>query len=190
METPGISKKPSRPADRDALDAREEGAAVYETLRAIASRLMGGPPRHRALQPTEIVHEAYLKLAAAHPSSWRDESHFMAVAVRALRQVLVDSSRANSTKKRGGGERVFSLDSSAIWESSPPIDPLELDEALRRLGETDQRAAHVVELRFFGGMSEERIAEHLGVAAVTVRRDWRYARAWLHAELGLGGMAT
>jgi len=134
------------------------------------------------LQPTAIVHEAYLKLAGADPDAWNDQEHFLAVAARALRHVLVDHYRAARRDKRGGGAPVYSLDTTVMNVGVVSVDPLEIDEALTRLAGEDRRAADVVELRFFGGMTADQIARRLNVSEPTVRRDWRFARAWLHAE--------
>ena len=164
----------------------EHVQAVYDQLRAIAQRMMGVAPGH-TLQPTAIVHEAYLKLASSSAGWCRDETHFLAVAAKIMRQVIVDHHRATCRAKRGGARRGFSLDTTVIGAGVRTSDPIEIDDALVRLAEHHARAAEVVEMRFFGGMTHEQVARRLGVSEPTVRRDWRFARAWLHANLKTGG---
>jgi len=157
---------------------------VYERLREVARALLSESPGG-LLQPTAAVHEVYLKLAGRE-GWWADEAHLLAVAAKALRQVLVDHHRASRRLKRGGGGGVR-LDTTGLDVGRASADLLEVEEALTRLSAVDGRAAEVVELRFFGGMSCEQIARRLGVSAPTVQRDWRFARAWLHSELGEEG---
>jgi len=166
----------------DARNANPSLERVYDQLRVIAARLLGSGAGH-TLQPTAIVHEAYIKLASADSSEWESESHFLAVAAKALRQVLVDHYRTSNREKRGGGRAVWTLDTSIIDVNAKATDPVMIDEALTRLADEDPRAAEIVEMRFFGGMTNDQIADRLGVSTPTVVRDWRFARAWLHAEL-------
>ena len=133
------------------------------------------------------IRDRYLRLAAVDASSWADEAHFLAVAAKALRQVLVDEYRRSHRAKRGGHAARYSLDTTLLGTRCAAFDPLEIDEALTRLGQEDARAADVVEMRFFGGMTNEQIARRLGVSEPTVGRDWRFARAWLQVRLGGGG---
>lgn len=167
--------------DADAGSSESHLEEVYDQLRAIAGRMFTGVPAGHTLQPTAIVHEAYLKLAGGE--AWETEAHFLAVAAKAVRHVLVDHYRGSSRAKRGSGAPVYSLDTTIIDVGAAAASPLEIDELLRRLAGEDQRSADVVEMKFFGGMTTEQIAHRLNVSEATVQRDWRFARAWLHTEL-------
>lgn len=158
---------------------------LYSELRAIAARLLRREAEGHTLQPTALVHEAWLKLAGErdlHPS---DRQHFLALAARAMRQVLVDSARRRRAAKRGGAAVNITLNDAVQGLDMPLDDLISLDEALARLAANDERLAQVVEMRFFAGLSEEEIASALGVTTRTVQRDWAKARAWLHSELSL-----
>ena len=156
---------------------------VYRELR----RLAGGYLRHQApglaLQPTALVHEAYLKLANATPGVWRDQAHFRAVASVAMRHILVDRARARATQKHGAAFTPVSLDENALATDDEPDTLLAIDSALDRLAELSPRLARVVELRFYGGLSERETASELGVTARTVQRDWAKARMLLERML-------
>ena len=162
-------------------------ALVYEHLRAVARAQLRREGRVRAgghtLSTTALVHEAYLKLADPGRLDVRDRGHFLAVAARAMRQVLVEYARRHRAGKRGGGVAALALDDVQVAVEERAEELVALDEALGRLAALAERLARVVELRFFGGLSEEEIAAILGVTDRTVRRDWVKARAWLHAEL-------
>ena len=150
-------------------------------MRALASRYLAGERAGHTLDPTALVHEAYLKLVD-HDRDWNGRQHFVLVAARAMRQILVDHARARGRLKRGGdGERV-TLDLGQIGEGAA-VDLLAVDDVLRRLSELDERKGRLVELRFFAGMTEVEAADALGVARSTAAEDWRLARAWLHREL-------
>jgi RNA polymerase sigma factor (TIGR02999 family) len=159
---------------------------VYRELRVIARRHLaigsGGaaPP---TLATTALVHEAYLKLASAHHPAWRDRSHFLALASRAMRQILVDRARKRATVKRGGAFALVTLDDEALAAEDRPEELLALDEALDRLTAVSPRLGRLVELRFFGGLSEEEIADVLQVTTRTVQRDWAKARMLLRRAL-------
>lgn len=156
---------------------------VYQELRRIAAnRLRHEAPQH-SLQPTALVHEAYLRLIQLQEIDWQSRSHFFAMAATLMRRILVDHARANQAKKRGDGAEMITLN-DAIF-ASPEREPeiLALDEALDRLSRLDERQAQIVEMRFFAGMSEEETGNVLGISARTVKRDWRAAKAWLFAEL-------
>lgn len=178
----------AREGDAGALD--RVFPLVLEELRAVAgARLRGEAPGH-TLQPTALVNEAYLKLAASPEVDWRDRAHFLAVAARAMRQVLVDRARRRNADKRGGGVRPATLtDGSLLASGQGPTaeELLALDAALDALGRIQPRLRQVVELRYFGGLADAEIGEVLGVTRRTVQRDWTKARAWLHAELGGSG---
>lgn len=171
--------------DREALDTLF--ARVYGELRELAHWVRRGRAGE-TLSTTVLVHEAYLKLVPGSGLEVRDRAHFFAVAARAMRQVLVDSARREMADKRGGGVPLVTLDAAAAAAPLRPERLLALDAALTRLGELDERQAHVVEYRFFAGLSVEETAEVLGVSTPTVKRDWQVARAWILTELEAAGV--
>jgi len=175
---------PSGPEDAAGGGLLED--EVYRELRAIAGNIFREQAAGHTLQPTALVHEAWLKLASSEGSpAWQSRSHFLAVASKAMRQILIDHHRRRSAHKRGGeGRERITLSGLAIGAATPEIDLLALEEALEKLAELDPRTARVVELRFFGGLTVEEIAEALGVGTTTVEGEWRHARAWLTRELG------
>lgn len=156
---------------------------VYEELRAIAAaRLALERPGH-TLQPTALVHEAFLKLAEQHRAQWNDELHFQAVAAEAIRRILVDHARTRKADKRTPpGDRV-TISTSLDAAQDDGLDLVELDDALNRLSQLSPRQARIVELRFFAGLSVEQTARALELSEGTVKGDWRLARAWLQREL-------
>jgi len=183
-------------ADRNDRDEGDAGVTrpldglvelAYHELRMIAHRHLaarGHGGGGDTLQTTALVHEAYLKLAASGARGvWRDEAHFRAVASVAMRQILVDRARARATSKHGGGLTRVSLDADAISASDDPDMLLALDAALDRLATLSPRLAQLVELRFYGGLSDQEIAGELGVTARTVQRDWTKARMLLERVL-------
>lgn len=158
---------------------------VYGEMRRVASSYLDRERANHTLQPTALVHEAYVRLA--HGSRrWNDSVHFLAAAAVAMRCVLVDHARAKRTDKRDGGARV-DLATGGGPDARREYELLELDDLLERLRQLDARKARVVELRFFAGMTNEQIAEVLDVARSTVAEDWAVARAWLAAQLGARG---
>src|ERR1035437_3745706 len=156
---------------------------VYAELRRIAARYMRGERPGHSLQATALVHEAYLRLAGQKEMSWQNRAHFFGVAANIMRRILVDHARVKQAKKRGGSEQKVSIDEAVLVQPDPPQDFLALDEALDRLAKRDPRQSRVVELRFFGGLSEEETAEVLGISLRTVKRDWKVARAWLYQQV-------
>lgn len=158
---------------------------VYKDLRSLALRYFKGQPPNHTLQPTALVHEAFLRLAQ-DAGPWQDRKHFLAVAAMAMRQVLVNYALARVAKKRGGGQRQLLLVGELVPDGKPGFDPIELDEALKRLSALDARKGRVVELRFFGGLSIEEISNVLEISRSTVDADWRFARVWLARELSGG----
>lgn len=176
-----------RAGDRAAFD--RAASLMYGELRRVAARQLRGERGSHTLLPTALVHEAYVRLSAASGLELVDRAHFLAVAARAMRQVLVDYARHRCALKRGGDLARTTLDGKEI--AAPGRDDdlqmLALDEALDRLGALDRRAQAIVEHRFFAGLSEEETAALLGVSARTVRREWVKARAWLHKELDAAG---
>jgi RNA polymerase sigma factor (TIGR02999 family) len=180
---PRITELLRRMAEGDAGAEADLLGHVYEDLRRVARGCMRGQPRGHTLQATALVHEAWLRLARARGFPWKDREHFLSVAARAMRQVLVDHARGKGRRKRGGGRRRHPLDAIVVTYEERAIDLLALDEALGRLGGVDPQAARIVERRFFGGMSVEEVARSLGVSVRTAERDWEHARAWLHRAL-------
>jgi RNA polymerase sigma factor (TIGR02999 family) len=156
---------------------------VYAELRAIAHRQLAARGHAGTLSTTALVHEAYVKLVDQSQAQWRDRAHFLAIATLAMRHVLVDRAKAQRRLKRGGGQYHFSLDEEHVGADDQPDALLALDEALKRLAGVDPRLAHVVEYRFFGGLTEDEIAEAMGVTRRTVQRDWAKARALLQRAL-------
>jgi RNA polymerase sigma factor (TIGR02999 family) len=156
---------------------------VYGELHQIAARQMRRERGEHTLQATALVHETYLRLFGSEPIDWQNRAHFFAVAAQQLRRVLVDHARRGQSDKRGGGQIRFSLnekDGPAVYRDDRL---LEIDQALARLESLDERAAKVVELRYFGGLSEKEAAEALGVSVATLKRDWEFARTWLASQL-------
>ncbi len=156
---------------------------VYAELRRRAAAYLRQERVGHTLQPTALAHEAYLKLAAQEGLRVQDRAHFMALAARAMRTILVDHARSRRALKRGGGRTPARLD-DALVVAGPDAQAFDdLDRALQRLAERSERQARVVELRYFGGLTVEEIAELAGVSPGTVKRDWTLARAWLYREL-------
>lgn len=156
---------------------------VYAELQRVARGYLGGGSPHHTLQPTALVHEAYLRLASHPPQAWADRQHFIASIARVMRQVLVNHALAKRTRKREApGERV-ALDVAVDSYEHSAIDLVVLHEALETLERLDPRQARIVDLRFFGGLTVEAVADVLGVSARTVEREWRTARAWLRTEI-------
>jgi RNA polymerase sigma factor (TIGR02999 family) len=156
---------------------------VYKELRRLAHRHMGGERPNHTLQTTALVNEAYLRLADQTNPSWQDRAHFFAVAARAMRQILVNYAKSYRAQKRGGGALKVDLDEAAIVSPEESKEIVDLHEALERLATLDSRKGRVVELKYFGGLNHDEIAEVLKISTVTVRRDWVFAKAWLHNEL-------
>lgn len=156
---------------------------VYEELRRLAHHYMGGQRPDHTLQTTALVNEAYLRLAGQTQPGWQNRVHFFAVAARAMRQILVNYAMSCRAQKRGGGAIKVELDEGAIASPEKSKEIVELNEALERLAALDSRKARVVELKYFAGLTHDEIAEVMNVSRVTVRRDWIFAKAWLHNEL-------
>jgi RNA polymerase sigma factor (TIGR02999 family) len=165
--------------------APELAQLVYDNLRRYAAAVMGPDQKDRTLQPTALVNEAYLRLVDLSRIDWKGRTHFFAIGAEMVRRVLVDDARRRGTHKRGGGGgwRRVSVDAADAQTPEEDIDLLALDEALHKLAAVDPRAARVVELRFFGGLTEADAAAILGVSPSTVRDDWKMARVWLRKEL-------
>ena len=161
---------------------------LYEELRAIAQTVFAGERASHTLQPTAVVHEAYLRLAQGRAFDWTDRAQFLAVAATAMRRLLIDHARAQRTRKRGGGAQRVTLDESLVPFERRDLDLLALEGALSELAALHARQHRVVELRFFGGLTIPETAHVLGVGTTTVEDDWAMARAWLMRRLaGAGG---
>jgi len=156
---------------------------VYEELRRLAHYHMGGQRPDHTLQTTALVNEAYLRLADQTNPRWQNRAHFFAVAARAMRQILVSYARSQRSQKRGGGALKVELDEVALVSPEQSKEIIDLHEALERLAALDSRKAQVVELKYFGGLNYEEMAEVLKISRITVRRDWEFARVWLYTEL-------
>ena len=158
---------------------------VYAELRRLAGACFAGERADHTLEPTALVHEAYLKLVGRAELSFRSRAQFFALAGKVMRLILVDHARGRNAQKRGGDrERVPTLSGLGISDAVQAVDVLALDEALKSLEKLDERKAKLVELRFFGGLSEVQAAEVLGISRGTASADWRLARAWLLRALG------
>lgn len=163
---------------------------VYDELRRLANRYMAGERVGHTLQPTALVHQAYVRLADTPGVEWEGRTHFFAVAARAMRRVLIDHARERDALKRGGGDRPLRV---TFVEGLPDATEVEregliaLHRALERLAGLDPRQAKIVELRYFAGLTVAEVAEHLGVSKRTVEGDWAHARAWLRHELAEAG---
>lgn len=157
---------------------------VYAELRAQARRQLLRERRNHTLQPTALVHEAFLRLQGQRRARWENRRQFFAVAAQTMRRVLVDHARSRAAAKRGSGQTLIALDDAPEPSQQPNVDVLALDQALDGLAALDARQARVVELRYFGGLSAEETALALEVSLATVNRDWALARAWLFRALG------
>lgn len=158
---------------------------VYDELRRMARGFLRRQPSHHTLQTTELIHEAYLKIAKSDQQNWQNRAHFFGVAAKAMRHILVDYVRSKQRQKRGGVlERVSLADDMSVSRDQTR-ELVELDEVLKALEALDGRKSRVVELRFFGGLTTEEIAEVLSISPETVKRDWRFARTWLLREIQL-----
>lgn len=161
---------------------------VYAELRRLAHRRLRHEHANRSLNTTGLVHDAYLKLIDVRNARFRDRSHFLAMASRVMRRLLVDQARARHAAKRGGGAEAVEFD-EALCVSEPQDALADLDDALQRLEALDPRQGQIVEQRYFGGLSLEETAEALGVSLATVKRELRFAHAWLATELGVSRAA-
>jgi RNA polymerase sigma factor (TIGR02999 family) len=167
----------------DAREAEELLALVYDDLRVLAARRLKGERPGQTLQPTDLVHEAYLRLAGSEPIDWAGRSHFFRVAARAMRQVLVDAARRRNAAKRGGGQPPLTVGFQPIEDRPDPCAILDLHAALERLGSLDESLEQLVELRFFSGLTMDETAAALGVSPRKAAKDWAAARLWLRREL-------
>lgn len=160
---------------------------VYQELRALAARYLRGERAGFSLQPTDLVHEAYLRLIELDRIDWQGRAHFFAMAATQMRRVLVDHARAAEAAKRGGRQVRVTLNEDLATAHHPSVDFLVLDEALSRLGSRHERQGQVAEMRLFAGLEVKEVALYLHVSERTVKEDWRVARAWLLKEISAGG---
>ena len=170
-----------RGGDKAALDALMP--LVYSELRRIANRYLQSERSDHTLQSTALVHEAYVRLTNQQLPQWQNRAHFFAVAAQLMRQILVDHARNHRASKRGGDAYTLALEDAEEQHQPVDLDIVALDDALKTLAAMDSQQSRVVELKFFGGLSNEDTAEVLGVSTSTVKRDWTSARAWLFREL-------
>lgn len=172
-----------------AMSAGSRGAAeqllpiVYDELRTLAAAYLRHERPDHTLQPTALVHEAYLRLVGGAQPDWNGRAHFLAVAARAMRRALVNHALARKAEKRGSGHTLVSIDPNLVPSSGADLEALDLSDAIDRLAKLDERKANLLEMRFFAGMTMEESAGVLGVSLSTVESDWRFARAWLAHEL-------
>lgn len=162
---------------------RELLPMLYDELRAIAGRQFRGQAANHTLQPTVLVHEAFLRLVGKSASEWKDRSHFFAVAATAMRQILVNHARGKNADKRGGGQKPVLLNEEMVGKSKTELDVLDLNDALEKLKEIDERKHRIIELRFFGGLTMPEIAKVMELSLTTIEGEWRAARAWLSVAL-------
>jgi RNA polymerase sigma-70 factor, ECF subfamily len=170
-----------REGEQEALDKLVP--LIYEELRRLAHSYMRGQRKGHMLQTTALVHEAYLRLLDSSKVNWQNRAHFLAISAQLMRRILVDYARSRRYLKRGGGAENISLDVTHIAPSARDPNLILLDDALQALAATDERKSRVVELRFFGGLTENETAEVLGVSPDTVSRDWKFAKSWLAREM-------
>ena len=170
-----------RAGDRSALDRLLP--VVYAELRQIAARSLKSERADHTLQPTALVHEAYLRMAGGRNVPWQNRAHVLGCAARVMRNILVDHARARRAGKRGGPDARVTLSEGLVSTDSRDVDLVALDDALTALAATDEQKCRIVELRFFGGLTEAETAEVLGVSERTVRRGWTLAKAWLRREM-------
>jgi RNA polymerase sigma factor (TIGR02999 family) len=157
-------------------------ADVYTELRVIAAKYLHRERKSHTLQPTALVHEAYLKLVGQSRVDWQGRAHFLAAAAHAMRQILVDHARRHRAAKRGGNRHRIALDDNLAIESHRNVDLLAIEDALKKLTKLDARQAQMIELRFFGGLNIAEVAKVLGMSKRSVEREWTMVRAWLRQE--------
>jgi len=156
---------------------------VYRELRRLAGGYMRRERSDHTLQPTALVHEAYLKLIEQRSVDWQGRSHFFGIAAQMMRRILIDHARGHLRNKRGAGEKPVPLDEALVFAAEQSLELVRLDQSLERLAQIDPRQSKIVELRFFGGLTVEQTADVLGISPKTVKRDWSVAKAWLHGDL-------
>lgn len=173
--------------DQAALDALMP--VVYDELRRMANRYVRREPAGHTLQATALVHEAYLRLVDQKRVRWQSRAHFFGLAAQLMRRILVDHARGRQAVKRGGSSDKLTLGEIRDWAGERELDVIALDSALTSLATLDLQKSRIVELRFFGGLSVDEVAEHLQTSPRSIARQWRLAKAWLYAEIGGGSAA-
>lgn len=187
MDQTSFTRLLSRVSAGDRADLNRLLEVVYDELRRLAQVHLRQERADHTLAATALVHEAYIRLVDQREVAWQDRAHFFAAASRVIRRILVDHARAHNALKRGGDRDRVDLSGIDHAAGAQSVDLLDLEEALHRLAEIDERQARIVELRYFGGLTVEQIAEVLDLGPRTVDRDWRCARTWLFSELGPDG---
>lgn len=167
----------------DAAALEQLMPAVYQELRRIADHYLRSEQSGHSLQPTALVHEAYLRLIDQKQVEWHNRAHFFGVAAQMMRRILIDHAKAKHRIKRGGTAPKISLDETVSFTRERAAELVALDDALQVLGEIDERKSRIVELRYFGGLTVEETAQVLGISDKTVMRDWKLAKAWLYDEI-------
>ena len=170
-------------SEGDAAALDELVGLIYPDLRRIARRHMGRENGEHTLQTSALINEAYLRLVDQHAVEWKDRAHFFAVSAQVMRHILIDHARRNRAGKRGAGAAHIALDDGAAVIQERAAEFVALDAALERLAYIDTRKSRIVELRFFGGLTVEETAEVMKLSPITIKREWRSARAWLHREI-------
>lgn len=183
MQNSNITKLLNQISDGDEFVLEKTLQLVYDELKIISSKYLRDEYRHHTLQTTELVHEAYIKLIGNQDLTWENRAHFFGIAAKSIRQILVDYARKRKAVKRGTGQTLLTLDKAEFVINESEEQILNLDEALKRLEEHDERAYEIVELRYFSGLSIEETAKILDVSPATVKRDWNFAKAWLYREM-------
>jgi len=176
----GSGESDSLPLDAAASSADQMLPIVYAELRRLAASYLRRERRDHTLQPTALVHEAFMRLVAQRQVDWSNRAQFMGLAAVMMRRILVNHARDRVAGKRGGGTEHVPLTLAGEGIGAAAVNLLDLHEALDRLSDVDRRKAQIVELKFFGGLTTEEIAETLRISSATVERDWKFARAWLH----------
>ncbi len=171
----------SQNGNREAID--ELFPLVYEELRRLAKSKMKSERGEHTLQATALVHEVYVRLIGQNKQTWQSRAHFFGLAAEMMRRILVNYALQRNTEKRFGGQTRLVLDEIVDFTTGQNLNLILLDESLKKLGEFDERQSKIVELKFFGGLTTEEIAEVLEISDSTVKREWRIAKAWLHNEL-------
>ncbi len=170
-----------RNGDKNALD--QMTPVLYEELRRLARHFLAAERPDHTLQPTALVHEAYVRLVDQHAVDWRNRAHFLGVAASMMRRILINHARANQAAKREGFSRAIALEDALGVFVNPQVDLLDLHQALQNLTEMDPQQGRVVELRYFGGLTIEETAEVMGISPATVKREWSTARLWLMQQI-------
>jgi RNA polymerase sigma factor (TIGR02999 family) len=176
-------RQPPKSEQRENVDLDSLLPVVYQELRRLAAAYLRRERPGQTLQPTGLVHEAYLRLMKDRQDRWQNRAHFCAIAANAMRQILIERARARGALKRGGAQPRVTLDEALVAGGEQSFDILALDRALEKLAALDAEQARLVELRFFGGLTVEETAEAMSISPATVKRHWAVARAWLAREL-------